>query len=104
VGAPDLVVEVISPSSVRTDRVIKFTAYEAAGISEYWVANPHTRTREVYTLSKAAYDLWVNLPVRIKLVLVYWKELILSSARGLDSYEFVDNHNVGAMLVALPIK
>lgn len=56
-GAPDLVVEVISPSSVRTDRVVKFTAYEAAGIPEYWIANPHTRTLEVYTLSNAEYAL-----------------------------------------------
>lgn len=52
-GAPDLVVEVISSSSVRTDRVVKFTAYEAAGIPEYWIANPHTGTLEVYTLSNA---------------------------------------------------
>ncbi len=56
-GAPDLVVEVISPSSVRTDRVVKFTAYEAAGIPEYWIANPHLRTLEVYTLSNAEYAL-----------------------------------------------
>ncbi len=56
-GAPDLVVEVISPSSVRTDRVVKFTAYERAGVSEYWLANPHIRAVEVYTLSNGEYAL-----------------------------------------------
>ena len=56
-GAPDLIVEVISPSSVRTDRVIKFTAYELAGVSEYWLVNPHTRTVEVYTWSNGEYAL-----------------------------------------------
>jgi Uma2 family endonuclease len=57
-GAPDLIVEVISPGSVRTDRVIKFTAYELAGVSEYWLANPHTQTVEVYTLSNGEYALF----------------------------------------------
>jgi Uma2 family endonuclease len=56
-GAPDLIVEVISPSSVRTDRVIKFTAYELAGVQEYWLINPHARTVEVYTWSNGEYAL-----------------------------------------------
>jgi Uma2 family endonuclease len=56
-GAPDLVVEVISPGSVRTDRVIKFTAYERAGVPEYWIVNPHIRTVEVYILSNDEYAL-----------------------------------------------
>lgn len=56
-GAPDLIIEVISPSSVRMDRVVKFTAYEAAGVPEYWIANLHTHTIEVYTLSHGEYAL-----------------------------------------------
>ncbi|RIK44752.1 MAG: Uma2 family endonuclease [Chloroflexi bacterium] len=56
-GAPDLIVEIVSLSSVRTDRVVKFTAYENAGVPEYWIANPHTRTVEVYTLSNGEYAL-----------------------------------------------
>ena len=54
-GAPDLVVEVLSPESIRRDRVIKFTAYEAAGVTEYWIANPNARTVEVYVLSHGEY-------------------------------------------------
>jgi Uma2 family endonuclease len=56
-GAPELIVEVVSPSSIRTDRVVKFTAYESAGVLEYWIANPTTRTVEVYTLSNGEYAL-----------------------------------------------
>jgi Uma2 family endonuclease len=54
-GAPDLVVEVLSPESIRRDRVIKFTAYEIAGVAEYWIANPNARTVEVYVLSNGEY-------------------------------------------------
>jgi Uma2 family endonuclease len=49
-GAPDLVIEVISPSSVRTDRHIKLSAYERAGVREYWVVDPRSSFIEVYTL------------------------------------------------------
>jgi Uma2 family endonuclease len=56
-GAPDLVVEVLSPSSIRTDRVIKFTAYEQASVAEYWIVNPGLRSIEVYTLSHGEYAL-----------------------------------------------
>ena len=51
-GAPDLVVEVLSPATTRTDRFIKFNAYEEAGIPEYWIVNPKTRSVEVFTLSE----------------------------------------------------
>ncbi|MEZ4867391.1 MAG: Uma2 family endonuclease [Caldilineaceae bacterium] len=57
-GAPDLVVEVVSPSSTRVDRVVKFTTYEQAGVPEYWIVNPHTKSVEVYTLSNQEYALF----------------------------------------------
>ena len=49
-GAPDLIVEVVSPGSVREDRVRKFTEYEQAGVREYWLIDPrpHQRTVECY--------------------------------------------------------
>ncbi len=55
--APDLVVEVLSPSSIRTDQHIKFSAYEKASVPEYWIANPKTRSVEVFTLSGGEYAL-----------------------------------------------
>jgi Uma2 family endonuclease len=47
-GAPDLVVEVVSPSSRHIDKVRKLRLYEAHGVKEYWLAYPKTDTIEVY--------------------------------------------------------
>jgi Uma2 family endonuclease len=51
-GAPDLIVQVLSQPTARTDRLVKFGAYERAGVREYWLANPRTRSVEVYSLSE----------------------------------------------------
>lgn len=56
-GAPDLIVEVISPSSIRLDRHIKFDAYERAGVLEYWLVDPKAHLVEVYTLANGEYAL-----------------------------------------------
>ena len=56
-GAPDLIVEVLSPSSYRRDTNIKFTAYEAAGVREYWIVNTNARLVQLYTLSSGEYAL-----------------------------------------------
>ncbi len=56
-GAPDLIVEVVSPSSIRLDRRTKFDAYEAAGVAEYWIVDTKTRSVEVYTLARGEYAL-----------------------------------------------
>lgn len=55
-GASALIVEVLSPSTSRTDRYIKFRAYERAGVAEYWIANPKPRSVAVFTLSGGEYD------------------------------------------------
>ncbi|HEU5382343.1 MAG TPA: Uma2 family endonuclease [Ktedonobacteraceae bacterium] len=54
-GAPDLVVEVISPSSKLYDRVNKHMAYERAGILEYWLVDPHNQTIELFALEGGNY-------------------------------------------------
>ena len=46
-GAPDIVVEVTSPSRRRYDRVQKRTVYREYGVKEYWIADPLARTVEV---------------------------------------------------------
>ena len=42
-GAPDLVVEIVSPSSVRLDYITKMHNYMYFGVKEYWIVNPLTR-------------------------------------------------------------
>jgi len=56
-GPPDLVVEVISPSTHKTDRIEKFVEYAKAGVREYWMVDPDEKTIEVYTLKEGAYIL-----------------------------------------------
>lgn len=46
-GAPNLVVEVISPGSVTHDRITKRRLYDEAGIQEYWILDPHEQYIEV---------------------------------------------------------
>jgi Uma2 family endonuclease len=59
-GPPDLVVEVISASTRRTDRVEKFVEYARAGVSEYWLADPEAQSIEVFVLEDNAYTLLVK--------------------------------------------
>ena len=49
-GAPDLVVEVLSPSTARYDRGRKMEVYGKCGVREYWLVSPGDRTVEQYLL------------------------------------------------------
>lgn len=51
-GAPDWVVEIISPSTQHMDYDIKLFKYRAAGVREYWIVNPTTQTVNVYDFEK----------------------------------------------------
>ena len=57
-GVPDLIVEVISPSSIRLDRTVKFDTYEQAGVPEYWIIDLKAHLVEVYTLARGEYALF----------------------------------------------
>ena len=54
-GAPDLVIEVLSPSTAQYDRLIKFNLYQRAGVREYWIVDPETRMASVHTLKDGYY-------------------------------------------------
>ncbi|HYU74073.1 MAG TPA: Uma2 family endonuclease [Ktedonobacteraceae bacterium] len=71
VGAPDLVVEVVSPGSGVMDRIAKYSVYARAGIPEYWIVKPEKQTVEVFVLEDGEYRLLgtfsgqQNLPSRV---------------------------------------
>ena len=54
-GAPDLVIEILSPSSGNRDRLLKFNKYLQAGVREYWIVDPESRVVEVHTLESGRY-------------------------------------------------
>ena len=56
-GAPDLVVEVLSPGTARYDRGRKKDVYEKSGVKEYWIVSPAEKTVEQYLLEDGAFRL-----------------------------------------------
>ncbi|PDW02865.1 Uma2 family endonuclease [Candidatus Viridilinea mediisalina] len=55
VGPPDLIVEITSPSTASYDRREKRDCYAAAGVREYWIADPASRSVELLTLEGDSY-------------------------------------------------
>jgi Uma2 family endonuclease len=55
-GAPDLCVEVLSPSSIRADRREKFALYASEKVKHYWIVDPKLKTIEAYALKSGKYS------------------------------------------------
>jgi len=68
-GAPDMVIEILSPSSGKMDKLIKFDKYLQAGVKEYWIVDPLTETIEVFLLKDDEYKRQVyaedSIPVTV---------------------------------------
>lgn len=54
-GAPDLIVEILSPSTARNDRGVKSKVYAANGVAEYWIVDGSARRVELYSLGATGY-------------------------------------------------
>ena len=54
-GAPDMVIEILSPSTARHDRVVKYRLYERAGVREYWIVDPEMKIVNVHLLENGQY-------------------------------------------------
>ena len=54
-GVPDLLIEILSPSTKRRDRKKKFARYERAGVREYWIVDPEAHVVEQYFLRSGKY-------------------------------------------------
>ena len=71
-GAPDMIVEVLSPSTNKRDMNEKFTLYEVAGVKEYWVVHPNDKCIQVFLLQEngkyndgTLYERKGNVPVHV---------------------------------------
>lgn len=51
IGAPDLIVEILSPGNSKKERVYKYNAYEEHAVSEYWIVDPPKRIISQYLLN-----------------------------------------------------
>lgn len=49
-GPPDMIVEIISPSSIKMDKFTKFNMYEKVGVREYWIVEPEGKLVSVFVL------------------------------------------------------
>lgn len=57
-GAPDLVIEILSPSTANRDLETKRRMYSQFGVQEYWIVDPKARTVELLTQQGAGLDTW----------------------------------------------
>jgi Uma2 family endonuclease len=57
VGAPDLAVEILSPSTATRDRSLKLQTYERHGVAHYWLLDPERSELEEYVLSEGKFRL-----------------------------------------------
>lgn len=80
VGAPDFVLEVVSPGTKRRDYIVKLAKYEQAKVREYWIVDPYTQKVLVYFLEGegevSIYPIDAQIPVNIfggELVLDFWR-------------------------------
>ena len=71
-GAPDMIVEILSPSTNKKDVTEKFTLYEEHGVKEYWIVHPNDKAVTVFLLQKngkyddgTLYELKGKVPVYI---------------------------------------
>lgn len=58
-GTPDLIIEILSPSNSRHDRITKLKAYRKAGVQEYWIVDPENHSVEAYRMANDLY--WVTV-------------------------------------------
>ena len=54
-GAPDMVIEIVSPSTAQHDKVLKFNKYLQVGVREYWIVDPDSKTVTVHVLEHGNY-------------------------------------------------
>jgi len=71
-GAPDMIVEILSPSTLKNDTIVKFALYEESGVKEYWIVQPKDKAINVFLLQEngkydngTLYELKGKVPVHV---------------------------------------
>ncbi len=62
-GAPDLMIEILSPSTAERDRTLKKTLYARSGVKEFWIVDPIAKTVEVLVLTQQGYQLFKRFEI-----------------------------------------
>lgn len=57
IGTPDIIIEILSPGSVKKDRITKKKIYESCKVPEFWIVDPSYRHIEIYKLAGDTYEL-----------------------------------------------
>ncbi|MDH4127604.1 MAG: Uma2 family endonuclease [Spirochaetota bacterium] len=65
-GPPDLVIEILSQSTVTKDREIKFSIYEKFKVKEYWIVDPENKSVDVFCLEANNFSLHASSKDKIK--------------------------------------
>jgi Uma2 family endonuclease len=77
-GAPDFIIEIISPSSASRDHILKRRLYEENGVREYWLVDPINRITTVYCLGKkTSYGAAEIYDDKAKVAVSLFKDLII---------------------------
>ncbi len=64
IGAPDLIIEILSPGNSRTEMRDKFELYQEAGVLEYWIVSPTESTIQVWKLNEQGF--YIGLPPAVE--------------------------------------
>jgi Uma2 family endonuclease len=78
VGAPDLIVEILSPSTASRDCILKLNAYKGAGVREYWIVDPVNETVIVFSWEKTEEAVYYSKRDKIKVGILEDFEVDLS--------------------------
>ncbi|HFA47841.1 MAG TPA: Uma2 family endonuclease [Bacteroidetes bacterium] len=66
-GPPDIIIEIISPGTVKRDRVEKKNICEKFAVKEYWLIDPANKTVEIFAIKNNVYELQLFLEIKGKL-------------------------------------
>lgn len=55
-GAPDMIIEIVSPSTLKRDIFYKMNKYQEAGVREYWIVRPIDKSIQVFLLKNGAFQ------------------------------------------------